>query len=854
MRFAKNNDDGSMYYGTDSEAETYTGGFIGYSQGINFENIDTSCTVSGHDNVGGIAGFNYNGEIKNVKYRGTLTATGENAGGIVGCNNGEDNKGNIKNSYNYGNITGKQNTGGIVGISYGGWIDYCGNKGLVTGKGNIQTATEYSLINDAWHKTGHELCTGTGGIAGKIYHATVSRSYNEKKVTCNFNGGGIAGINHGGTIKYCYNKGGITATEYGRVGGVVGASSNGVTIIYCYNLGKIYGSTGTGHALIKWSVLYDGIGGIIGYLKDDSFGIDGETSTSKYLQIDYKKLKFTHSQSRIYGNYNAGELESKASFVKQKHHIGGIVGSVGLAIDFTKTATMDYSLSDVNLSDNYYLDNTEYGACSTWDGVFPTITDDRAASGAKLNENEMKEKLYSKAADTYGPKVPDDEPWDNSKYIYNTIVPLDNTKGYQGYGVLWWEIGGYVRLEAYVCSGYETPAGVKKYVKIRNDHNTTFEVGGKRVILDDSFNTKRYSNGGINLDTHCWIMMINTGTHNFKAYAIDYGEAIDSGKNISRNTKLFALLRTGSDSAVLGKNGAVSYNWNVTETRNVPTRRTYKDSNKLNSELLPYDWYYTDSDYRDIDITYNAKVGNSQDNLSTSKIAKIHLGGGTLFNNARPDLEYSWNITCNGWHRVWVGRSWSNWDGYEYQRYEWTKSISEKEEYSIINSQDKGRKPTCNIVIPLESLVEKTIGKDLPFTEEDCEVTRGDLTINYTYYMDDNIISKADFTGLLGNVLDSRGTIKDNFNISANYEGVRGNFGREIQYSLYTTSDRARTEGASIKLNVKDVIGERSGNLIISTSWDAVYVGMYLEINSIDLEVEYAFVSGEAGTISYYDL
>lgn len=839
ITYDKTDDKGVVKNYTDSEAETYTGGFIGYNNGISFSSLRTGLTVSGYDNVGGIVGFNTGGTINNVTFEGTVNGGNMNSAGIVACNNGS----NISNCLNKGIVNGNKNAGGIVGTSYGGWIDLCKNENRISGKNTNTTDGIFEIPGGYF--VGNDNCTGTGGIAGKLYSATISRSYNKSQIDCNYNGGGIAGISSGGTIKYCFNSGAINSTELGRLGGICGAG-NSVTIDFCYNIGNVNGQAN------GWrTILWNNEGGIIGFVVDNNSFLttkklkdilnNNDTSKSIY---NISVLSISHSYSYVRKCYSTGNISAKnTTTAQQKYFQNGIIGCIAWAPSVNTEGARH-----VTINDCYYL-RGNYGAVGSWSTI---ITGPIEYSGTqKLSDSDLKNKLYNWA--TSGSKVTG-EPWDNNKYIYNTISPLESGKGFEGYGVLWWEIDGYVKLEAYVCSGYETPAGVKKYVKIRNDHNTTFEVGGKKVTLDDSLNIKRFSEGSINLDTHCWIMMISKGNYNFKAYATNYGEASDSGKNISRNTKLFALLRTGSDSAVLGKSGGVSYNWNVTETRNVPTRRTYKDGNHQNLEWLPHDLYYTDSNYSNINITYNAKVGNSQDNLSTSKIAKIHLGGGTLFNNARPDLEYSWNITCNGWHRVWVGRSWTNWDGYEWQRYEWTKSISEKEEYNIINAKDKGRKPTCNIVIPMESLVEKTRGKDLPFTEGNCEVTRGDLTINYTFYMDDNIISKADFTGFLGNVLDSRGTLKDNFNISANYEGVRGNFGKEIQYSLYTTSDRARTEGASIKLNVKDVIGVSSGNLIISTSWDAVYVGMYLEINSIDLEVEYAFVSGEAGTISYYNL
>lgn len=96
------------------EGENYVGGIVGYSQ-AEIVNSTNSAVVSGKNYVGGFVGLNYlMGNIIESFNEGKITVTDENAGGIVGLNNGS-----ISNCYNKGEIdstqTDKLTIGGICG-------------------------------------------------------------------------------------------------------------------------------------------------------------------------------------------------------------------------------------------------------------------------------------------------------------------------------------------------------------------------------------------------------------------------------------------------------------------------------------------------------------------------------------------------------------------------------------------------------------------------------------------------------------------------------------------------------------------------------------------------------------------
>lgn len=128
------------------EGEKYVGGFIGYSQ-AQIENSVNKASVSGNNYAGGLVGLNYlMGNIIDSINNGKVIVSEENAGGIVGLNNGSIsncyNKGEIDSSqtdsltiggicgqngsesyiytsYNVGKIKNKNYAGGVVGADFG---------------------------------------------------------------------------------------------------------------------------------------------------------------------------------------------------------------------------------------------------------------------------------------------------------------------------------------------------------------------------------------------------------------------------------------------------------------------------------------------------------------------------------------------------------------------------------------------------------------------------------------------------------------------------------------------------------------------------------------------------------------
>jgi hypothetical protein len=129
--------------------DNYVGLFGRIDAGGEVKNVGViNVNMTGESYVGGLVGYNYNGNISNSYSTGNVTGE-ERLGGLVGIN-----QGTVSNSYSTGNVTGNKRVGGLVGWNYYGTVSNSYSTGNVTG--------------DNWY---------VGGLVGKNNEATVSNSY-----------------------------------------------------------------------------------------------------------------------------------------------------------------------------------------------------------------------------------------------------------------------------------------------------------------------------------------------------------------------------------------------------------------------------------------------------------------------------------------------------------------------------------------------------------------------------------------------------------------------------------------------------------------------------------------------------
>ena len=196
------------------------GGLVGSNYGT-IENSSVSGSIKGGYSTGGLVGMNLGGTLTDCSSSATVTGTGDNTGGLVGCNNGT-----ITSCSSSATVTGTgYYTGGLVGCNEVGTITDCSSSGTVTG-------------NDE-----------TGGLVGYNGSATIDKSYSTSDVTGNDYVGGLVGYNVGSVITNSYSLGNVIGNN--QVGGLTGLNDSYGTISKSYSTGTV---EGTG----------DNIGGFIG--------------------------------------------------------------------------------------------------------------------------------------------------------------------------------------------------------------------------------------------------------------------------------------------------------------------------------------------------------------------------------------------------------------------------------------------------------------------------------------------------------------------------------------------------------------------------------------------------------------
>ena len=242
--------------GTVTGSGNYVGGVAGYNDGIISSSYNTGA-VSGGSEVGGVVGNNNSGTISGSYNDGDITDSSQFVGGVAGYND----SGTISGSYNTGTVSGRNNVGGVAGTNRG-TISGSYNTGAVTGSGSYfggVAGDNYSGTISGSYNTGE--ITGTSYVGGVVGYntGTVSSSYNTGTVSGNSAVGGVAGTVRGSSsssavISSCFSTGAIIRTSGSSTafGGVVGyienftyTPSQYVSISWCYYNTETVGSVVT---------------------------------------------------------------------------------------------------------------------------------------------------------------------------------------------------------------------------------------------------------------------------------------------------------------------------------------------------------------------------------------------------------------------------------------------------------------------------------------------------------------------------------------------------------------------------------------------------------------------------------
>lgn len=173
-----------------------------------------NASVTGNQNVGGVAGYMSYGIISDCTFNGSVNSTANSTGGIAGY---IFDHARIERCFTSGSVYGYIRTGGICGY----------------GKSNTLVSKSYSTA-DVYSQS--NINGNAGGIAGTVTASTINgcyflgRVYGPKKV------GGIVGTNSNSTLNGCYTLAPVYSTiinNTDQIAAIAGYSLGG-TYYNCY--------------------------------------------------------------------------------------------------------------------------------------------------------------------------------------------------------------------------------------------------------------------------------------------------------------------------------------------------------------------------------------------------------------------------------------------------------------------------------------------------------------------------------------------------------------------------------------------------------------------------------------------
>ena len=550
------------FTGNNAYVEYYVGGYVGKCQNgkisfdIGSDNKEINVTVRGgliekfryqvftnkiydyngnyKSYTGGLVGYNSGNTITKITNNGKVFSSGYNTGGIIGYNSGPE----ISNCINNATVTADLgNIGGIVGRSTNGKISSCKNFGTIytTGPGNINR-TRLDVCFAYW-SVGGDNCTGIGGISGKFSGEVIEKCGNYADISGNLNVGGITGIADIVKINYCCNYAQIKATQYGRVGGICGVAL-GMEMNKCYNKGNISGSmfrASLTYKLDYWDGVWYGAGGLVGVGMSNLLTFSDEYinwDTGEWNLKIWKGIKHEAHPQTIAYCYNTGTVEGG---YKARYHCGSIIGCE-FAFDYDNDSSINGGewVSPTYIK-NYFLDS------SAPYGIGKGISTKQTSENQGLNNQDLVTQLYRWAT----PGARNGGLASGSTYIYNTISPVEKDKGYNGYGVLFWELEGYYRQKFQI---YDNKGPVIYDPARLNIDGKTVDIYLDKDLNDNLYSQNHTFNGtrfsalnGRTFKLHTYVLMLKQGSYKCKAEVSHYKDPEEKIVNVNSNDQTTLL-------------------------------------------------------------------------------------------------------------------------------------------------------------------------------------------------------------------------------------------------------------------------------------------------------------------------
>lgn len=311
----------------------YGGGIVGFSHTTSVTYNSNYGVISGTSFIGGVAGLATRGTLTNLTNSGAVTSSGNNAGGIIG-GSGDNADLNLATLSNSGSVVGVSYVGGIIGFGSDVGVNQATNSGSVTASGNHaggifgqQAWYDNCNVNGPLSNLSNSGVirgvNNVGGIAGQLCPGGVtitnaSNSSSGEVYGSSYVGGILGRTNDNGdnSLSNVTNSAKITGTG-NYVGGIAGFGSDLISLISASNSGAVSGAS--------W------VGGIVGehrFWDSQNLTINGASNSGPVSGLDYVAGIHGAGPHAGFKYLNCSNLASAT--ITGRDYVAGIVGYMGV--------------------------------------------------------------------------------------------------------------------------------------------------------------------------------------------------------------------------------------------------------------------------------------------------------------------------------------------------------------------------------------------------------------------------------------------------------------------------------------------------------------------------------------------
>lgn len=375
---------------------------------------------------------------------------------------------------------------------------------------------------------------------------------------------------------------------------------------------------------------------------------------------------------------------------------------------------------------------------------------------------------------------------------------MEYGKGFDNFGVLFWELPERTRLEVFLCIKYSTEG----YSKIPDGVDPQIAIDGNTKIISDS-NLRKYTDGN---NYHCWVVNVPKN----QEYELIAKTKYSPEKKIpylpaySEFLRVFITLKGTIDHVILHADGNTEPKWSdiITTTERYDVR--------FGPAETP--WSTTK---HDVYVKYNAKVNKSgtkkpftRDNLNgynDNKFGSVFLDGDR--NVKATVLDYGPYKTYYKYQPVWL------WKPQETRLETGTEWIEGK--------------AACEIQIPIEDIVARTATNSVQFSYENSRIVSATAKVRCGVYVGDDFFSK------LGARL-----INDDVNVYASFGGKPFQKGTTHIGNSYQYREN-NVDWLSDFTYTFDETSEVPQYITVKVEWEADVIGIYVAVDYVDVDVTY---------------